>query len=359
VNAGAANPGAVNARAANSDAANSDAASRPAALDPAPLLAVRGLAVSYRVSDRGRHALLRAVNGVSFDLARGETLGLVGESGSGKSSIARALLRLVPAQSGSAQFRGSDLLQLAGSPLQAMRRHLQLIFQDPLAALDPRMPIGAILAEPLRVFEPQLTGAAREQRVLAMARAVGLGPEHLSRYAHQFSGGQAQRIGIARALIIEPELVVCDEPLSALDVSIKSQISNLLKDLQRRMQLSLLFISHDLAAVRFSCDRVMVLYLGRVMEMAGCDALFSASRHPYTRALMRAAPIPDPVAARARHHAPLEGEVPSPLSAPSGCVFRTRCPLAIQRCTQEVPELRQVGESLVACHRAEEVKSAA
>jgi oligopeptide transport system ATP-binding protein len=319
------------------------------------LLAVRELAVTYRVSFRGGHALLRAVNGVSFELARGETLGLVGESGSGKSSIARALLRLVPVESGVALFHGTDLLALSGASLQAMRRHLQLIFQDPLASLDPRMRIADILAEPLRVFEPQLSRRQREQRVLAMAQSVGLAGAQLHRYPHEFSGGQAQRIGIARALIIEPELVVCDEPLSALDVSIKSQISNLLKDLQGQMQLSLLFISHDLAAVRFSCDRVLVLYLGRVMESAACDALFGAARHPYTRALMRAAPIPDPIAARKRRSTPLEGEVPSPLFAPSGCVFRTRCPMAVERCARETPLLRQVGASLVACHRAEEV----
>jgi oligopeptide transport system ATP-binding protein len=319
------------------------------------LLAVHELSVSYRVSYHGGHALLRAVNGVSFEVGRGETLGLVGESGSGKSTIARALLRLVPAESGSALFHGSDLLKLSGASLQAMRRHLQLIFQDPLASLDPRMSIGDILGEPLRVFEPQLSGQQREQRVLAMARAVELGAEHLHRYPHEFSGGQAQRIGIARALIIQPELIVCDEPLSALDVSIKSQISNLLKDLQRQLRLSLLFISHDLAAVRFSCDRVLVLYLGRVMETGDCDALFGAARHPYTRALIRAAPIPDPLAARARRSAPLTGEVPSPLFAPSGCVFRTRCPIAIERCAREIPLLRQVGASLVACHRAEEV----
>jgi oligopeptide transport system ATP-binding protein len=236
-----------------------------------------------------------------------------------------------------------------------MRRHVQLIFQDPLASLDPRMNIGDILQEPLRVFEPQLPRAQRLQRVLEMTRAVGLGDEHLHRFAHEFSGGQAQRIGIARALIIEPELIVCDEPLSSLDVSIKSQISNLLKGLQRQLRLSLLFISHDLAAVRFSCDRVLVLYLGRVMEIAGCDALFKACRHPYTRALIAAAPIPDPIAARARRSVPLEGEIPSPLFAPSGCVFRTRCPMAIGRCASELPLLRQVGDSLVACHRAEEL----
>jgi oligopeptide transport system ATP-binding protein len=326
-----------------------------AAPQSSALLSVRSLSVTYRVAYRGSHALLRAVNGVGFELARGETLGLVGESGSGKSTIARALLRLVPAESGVAWFHETDLLQLSGARLHAMRRHLQLIFQDPLASLDPRMNIGDILGEPLRVFEPQLPAEQRLQRVLAMTRVVGLGAEHLHRYPHEFSGGQAQRIGIARALIIEPELIVCDEPLSALDVSIKSQISNLLKDLQRQLQLSLLFISHDLAAVRFSCDRVLVLYLGRVMELAGCDALFNASRHPYTRALMRAAPIPDPIAARARRSAPLEGEVPSPLFAPSGCVFRTRCPIAIERCAREIPLLRQVGDSQVACHRAEEV----
>ncbi len=323
--------------------------------EPCALLAVRELSVTYRVAYRRGHALLRAVNGVSFELARGETLGLVGESGSGKSTVARALLRLVPAESGVASFHGTDLLKLSGARLQAMRRHLQLIFQDPLASLDPRMNIGDILGEPLRVFEPQLSGQQRLQRALAMTRAVGLGAEHLHRFAHELSGGQAQRIGIARALIIEPELIVCDEPLSALDVSIKSQISNLLKDLQRQLQLSLLFISHDLAAVRFSCDRVLVLYLGRVMEIAGCDTLFKACRHPYTRALIRAAPIPDPVAARARRSAPLEGEIPSPLFAPSGCVFRTRCPMAIDRCAREIPLLRQVGDSQVACHRAEEV----
>ena len=318
------------------------------------LLAVRELSVSYRVTDRGRPALLHAVRGVSFELARGETLGLVGESGSGKSTIGRALLRLVPA-SGCVLFRGTDLLQLSGAALQAMRRHLQLIFQDPLASLDPRMHVGDIIAEPLHAFEPHLGRGQREQRVLTIAEAVGLGAEHLSRYPHEFSGGQAQRIGIARALVSEPALIVCDEPLSALDVSIKSQISNLLKDLQRRLRLSLLFISHDLAAVRFNCDRVLVLYLGRVMETADCEALFSAARHPYTRALLHAAPIPDPVAARARRSAPLQGEVPSPLSAPSGCVFRTRCPMAIDRCAQEIPLLRPVGASLVACHRAEEV----
>jgi oligopeptide transport system ATP-binding protein len=321
--------------------------------ETSPLLAVRELRVNYRVIHQDRHATLPAVTGVSFELERGQTLGLVGESGSGKSTIARALLRLAPAQSGVALFRGIDLLQLTGKPLRAMRRHLQMVFQDPIASLDPRMPIGEIIGEPLRAFEPQLSSAQRMQRVLQSLQAVGLEADHVQRYPHEFSGGQAQRIAIARALIAQPDLIVCDEPLSALDVSIKSQIGNLLRDLQRRMQLSLLFISHDLAAVRFSCDRVMVLYLGRMMEIAQGEALFQQPRHPYTRALLQSAPIPDPIAARERTRVTLRGEIPSPFAAPSGCVFRTRCPLAIERCRSEVPALRTVGASQVACHRAE------
>jgi oligopeptide transport system ATP-binding protein len=318
----------------------------------APLLSVRALKVGYRIDYRGRSLTMPAVSDVSFDVECGQALGVVGESGSGKSSIARALLRLIPAQSGAAQFRGQDLLRLRGARLHQMRRHVQLIFQDALASLDPRMQVGEILAEPLRSFEPQLSLEQRSARIIQMLRAVDLEDEHLHRYSHEFSGGQAQRVGIARALIVRPELIICDEPLSALDVSIKSQISNLLRDLQRQMQLSLLFISHDLPAVRFICDRVLVLYLGRVLEVADTDALFGTPRHPYTQALINAAPIPDPVRARARQHVALEGEIPSPLNAPSGCVFRTRCPLAIAQCASEVPLLRPVGASLVACHRA-------
>jgi oligopeptide transport system ATP-binding protein len=320
-----------------------------------PLLAVRQLQLSYRISVNGRHVRLRAVNDVSFELARAETLGIVGESGSGKSSIARALLRLIEVDSGSVLFRGTDFLQLSAGRLQAMRRYVQLIFQDPLASLDPRMRVGDSIAEPLRAFEPRLTGSERAVRVAAAMQAVGLTAEHSHRYPHEFSGGQAQRVGIARALIARPELIVCDEPLSALDISIKSQISNLLKDLQQQLRLSLLFISHDLAAVRYLSDRVLVLYLGRVMEIADGDSLFNRPRHPYTRALLRSAPIPDPAVARTRRHEILHGEIPSPLNAPSGCVFRTRCPFAFERCSIEVPRLRQLGPSHVACHRAEDI----
>ncbi|MCC7462645.1 MAG: ATP-binding cassette domain-containing protein [Gammaproteobacteria bacterium] len=318
-----------------------------------PVLEVRNLAVHYRIARPGAgQALLRAVEDVSFTVHRGRTLGIVGESGSGKSSIARALLRLVPAAGGRALFRGADLLALEGAALRQARRHVQMIFQDPLASLDPRMTVEDSVAEPLRVFAPELNRAQRRTRVLAVLERVGLGAEHLARFPHEFSGGQAQRIGIARALILEPELLVCDEPLSALDVSIKSQVSNLLKDLQRELGLALLFISHDLAAVRFSCDEVLVLYLGRVMELAPRAALFTAPRHPYTRALLDAVPLPDPLAARARRATPLAGELPSPLAPPSGCVFRTRCPIAEERCARVVPALRACGPGVVACHLA-------
>ncbi len=317
-----------------------------------PVLDVQDLSVRFHVPG-GR--VLQAVNGVSFALTRGETLGLVGESGSGKSTIARAVLCLVPASGGAVRFRGTDLLTLPKEQLRGMRRHLQIIFQDPLASLDPRMSVGEIIDEPLREHRRDLTPAARRTKVLEMMGRVGLLPAHLNRYPEEFSGGQAQRIGIARALVLEPEVLICDEPISALDVSIKSQIANLLKDLQAQTNLSLLFIAHDLAAVRFSCDRVLVLYLGRIMEVASRTTLFASPRHPYTRALLQSVPIADPARARARRTAPLSGEIPSPLAPPSGCVFRTRCPYVISRCETQIPLPRAVGDSWVACHRAEEI----
>jgi oligopeptide transport system ATP-binding protein len=323
-----------------------------ASAQAAPALDVSGLSVRFAV---GGKRWLQAVDDVSFKIERGETLGVVGESGSGKSTIARALLRLVPATAGAARFRGIDLLALQGPALRDMREHLQIIFQDPLASLDPRMSVAEIIEEPLREFRPGIGRAARRDQVLAMLGRVGLLPSHLQRYPHEFSGGQAQRIGIARALMLQPELLVCDEPISALDVSIKSQIANLLKDLQVEFGLSVLFIAHDLAAVRFSCDRILVLYLGRVMEIASRTALFESPRHPYTRALLESVPVADPVLARARHAAPLNVDVPSPMSPPSGCVFRTRCAFAVPLCAEAVPSLRPVGGSRVACHRAEEL----
>ena len=319
-----------------------------------PLLEVRGLSVVYPVAGRA----LRAADEVSFSIDRGETLGLVGESGSGKSTLAQAVMRLVPVSAGSVRFEGVDWLALGHRALKSAREHMQIIFQDPLASLDPRMTVGELIGEPLRVHRPELSHVERLERVVSMMARVGLARTHVDRYPHEFSGGQAQRIGIARSLMLEPALLVCDEPLSALDVSIRAQVAMLLKDLQRELRLAILFIAHDLAAVRFSCDRVLVLYLGRVMEIAPRDALFGAPRHPYTAALLQSVPIADPVRARARRTAPLGGEIPSPLSPPSGCVFRTRCPLAVARCERERPRLRRLGESEVACHRAEDTSLA-
>lgn len=326
------------------------------------LLSVRDLHVRFDLGRNGwfgARRILHAVDGVSFELARGETLGIVGESGCGKSSLARAILRLVPASAGEIRFQGDNLLELDAEAMRQRRRALQPIFQDPLASLNPRMTVGEIVGEPLRAFFPDMSRAQRRERVLAMMQRVGLLANQINRYAHEFSGGQAQRIGIARALILEPQLVVCDEPVSALDVSIKSQIINLLQDLQQEMGLSLLFIAHDLAAVRHISHRVMILYLGHVMELADRDALYRAPRHPYTRALIEAIPDPDPRRARARPARPLGGEPPSPVTPPSGCVFRTRCPLAQARCAAEVPALRRVGDSQVACHFAETLPATA
>jgi oligopeptide transport system ATP-binding protein len=316
------------------------------------LLEVKGLGVRYARRDRGRgDAGHVAVADASFSIAPGESLGLVGESGSGKSSLARALLRLVPA-TGEAWFRGQDLLALEGSALRATREHLQIIFQDPLAALDPRMRLGELIGEPLREFRPDLARLDRREGVLAMMARVGLGSALYDRYPHELSGGQAQRAGIARALLLAPRLLVCDEPVASLDVSIKSQISNLLRELQRELGLALLYISHDLATLRYACDRVMVLYLGRIVEVAPRDELYATPRHPYTRALLAAVPVPDP--RRQAAVALVAGEAPLPSLGAGGCPFRARCPDAIDVCACEVPTLREVGGSQVACHRAEE-----
>ena len=316
-----------------------------------PLLEVNDLVVRYATGTQLWNAhTLTAVAGVNFTLAPGESLGLVGESGSGKSSIARALLRLIPA-SGRVLFQGRDLLQLSAAELRAAREHLQIVFQDPLGALDPRMTVAVLVAEPLLEFRPAQLRQHR-QLVTQMLERVGLGAELLGRYPHQLSGGQAQRVGLARALMLGPQLLICDEPVAALDVSIKSQIANLLRDMRDDLHLALLFIAHDLATVRYLCDRVMVLYLGRVMEIAPRSALYGAPRHPYTRALLTANPVPDP--SRPQPAPPLAGEVPALQHAPSGCVFRHRCPIAVARCAEESPPLRAVGESVVACHRAGE-----
>ena len=320
-----------------------------------PFLQVRDLKVHFPVRTGGliigQFSPLKAVDGVSFDLNPGETLGVVGESGCGKSTLGRAVLQLIGATDGSVLWLGNDLTSLNKRELIAARENLQIVFQDPLASLDPRMTAGDIIAEPLRNYRPGMMKAERRKAVEAMMERVGLLPGMVNRYPHEFSGGQCQRIGIARAMILRPKLIVCDEPVSALDVSIQAQVVNLLMDLQREFGLSLLFISHDLAIVRHISHRVMVLYLGKVMELADKDSLYAAPRHPYTQALLSAVPIPDPENERAKDRTLLTGDLPSPLFPPSGCVFRTRCPKATGLCSEKVPELEQDDPShTVACH---------
>lgn len=320
-----------------------------------PLLSVRDLSVTFRVRPGGsppwaRPKELQAVRSVGFDLAPGETLGIVGESGSGKSTLARSLIGTVPATGGQAFWQGRDLLALDPGERRPLRRDMQMIFQDPLGALDPRMTAGEIIAEPLVTHETDLSRREITSRVRALLERVGLLPEHINRYPHEFSGGQCQRIGIARALIVQPKLLICDEPVSALDVSVQAQIVNLLRDLQRDLELSLIFISHDLGVVKHIADRILVFYLGRVMEYGATRALVHDPRHPYTRALIAATPVPDPAVERERPSAGLGGELPSPLSPPSGCVFRTRCSLAGQSCAEAVPALDEHDDGrFVAC----------
>lgn len=321
----------------------------------APLLSVRDLEVEFRIPGGLLRPArrLQAVRDVSFDLGPGETLGIVGESGCGKSTLGRAILQLIPAASGQVVWLGEPISGLSKGEMRGKRADMQIIFQDPLASLDPRMTVGEIIAEPLLVHRPQLKAKERRARVEAIMQRVGLRLDTINRYPHEFSGGQAQRIGIARAMILEPKLIVCDEPVSALDVSIQSQILNLLKKLQREFGLSLIFISHDLSVVRYISHRVMVLYLGKVMELATSKAIYDTPRHPYTKALISALPLPDPEAERTKTRIVLTGDLPSPLNPPSGCVFRTRCPMAEDRCSREEPELRPVGAAhTVRCHFA-------
>jgi peptide/nickel transport system ATP-binding protein len=312
----------------------------------APLIEVKNLQKFFGSSSMP----VRAVDDVSFTIQPGETLGLVGESGSGKSTIGRALLRLIDSTAGSVSYRGEDLGSASGSRMRALRSKLQMIFQDPYASLNPKMRVRDILGEALQTHGLAKGKEATAQRIAELLKLVGLPPEHAARYPHEFSGGQRQRIGVARALSVQPEFIVADEPLSALDVSIQSQVVNLLCDLRDQFSLTMLFISHDLDVVEYLCDRVVVLYLGRVMEVAPTEALFSRPLHPYTQALLAASPKPDPLVKSA--HIPLKGDIPSPMNPPSGCVFRTRCPYAIDACAQTRPVPRDMGGArLKACIR--------
>ena len=330
---------------------------RKAPSDESPVLVVEDLKVYFEVASDGLFApprTLRAVDGISLRLGAGETLGIVGESGCGKSTLARGILRLVDTTAGRVVLLGSDLAAMDKSTLRDVRRNMQLILQDPLASLNPRMTVHDIVTEPLETFHREYSRAERTRRAEEILVRVGLDPSMLNRYPHEFSGGQCQRIGIARALILEPRLIVCDEPVSALDVTIQAQIIELLRTLQAESDIALIFIAHDLAVVRQISHRIVVMYLGRIVEVADRDALYDRPRHPYTRALINAVPVPDPRTERARTEILLEGDLPSPLDLPTGCVFRTRCPHAAERCAAEVPALRQFGETIVACHRVGE-----
>ena len=323
-----------------------------------PLVEVRNLEKHFPIQRgvlRRQVGAIRAVDGVTFDIREGETLGLVGESGSGKSTTGRTLLRLEEPTAGTVRFQGADLTALGPEELRRARRHMQMIFQDPYASLNPRMSVGRILREPLDIH---CVGAPSERdgRVDALLERVGLDPAAARRYAHEFSGGQRQRIAIARALATSPRLIVADEPISALDVSIQAQIVNLLADLKDELGLTYLFIAHDLSMVRYISDRVAVMYLGRLAELGDARDVFQRPRHPYTQALISAIPLPDPEREAARTPMHLEGDVPSPAAPPTGCRFHTRCPFATEVCSREEPEWRDLGQGAthwVACHHAE------
>jgi oligopeptide transport system ATP-binding protein len=313
-----------------------------------PILSVRNLSVTFDVAKKGAWPWtapmkLQAVSEMSFDLMPGECLGVVGESGSGKSTLARAIVGTVPSSGGSIMFEGADLANMNPRERRVHRRDVQMIFQDPLAALNPRMTVGEIIAEPLVTHDPSVSRAQRKKRVQDLMARVGLLPNLINRYPHEFSGGQCQRIGIARALIMKPKLLICDEPVSALDVSVQAQVVNLLMELQRDMGLSMIFIAHDLSVVKHISDRIFVMYLGRGMETADARTLTRRPEHPYTQALISSVPIPDPKLEKLRKPALLEGELPSPLSPPSGCVFRTRCPKARPDCAVGRPPMLDLG----------------
>lgn len=304
----------------------------------------RGIVIQRQVG------AIKAVDGISFDVLKGETLGLVGESGCGKSTTARTILQLYRPTAGEVLFEGTDLVKLKGEELRRMRRRMQMIFQDPYASLNPRMTVGNIIGEPLEVHGIA-KGKERRERVQELLRLVGLNPYFVNRYPHEFSGGQRQRIGVARALALNPSFICCDEPISALDVSIQAQVVNLLEDLQAEFNLTYLFIAHDLSMVRHISTRVAVMYLGILVELTDRDSLYNDPQHPYTKALLSAVPIPDPVVEEKRQRIILEGDVPSPANPPAGCNFSTRCPVAIDRCFEEDPEFREVApDHWCACH---------
>lgn len=338
-------------------AAHSGPAPEPGAAghdSPSPLLEIRGLKVHFPVKHgfivQRQVGVVKAVDGVDLSLYPGETLGLVGESGSGKTTIGRAILKLEDATEGQILVAGQDITESRGTRLRQIRRRLGMVFQDPFGSLNPRMSAGSLVGEPLKIHGLTSTGSEYRRRVAELLRLVGLNPSMAGRYPHEFSGGQRQRIGVARALAAKPDVMVLDEPVSALDVSIQAQVINLIKDLQEQFGLAYLFIAHDLSVVRNISDRVAVMYLGKIVETGSRDDLYNNPKHPYTQALLSAVPTADPELERTRDRIVLEGDIPSPLNPPSGCVFRTRCPISSEECSGEVPELRIVrGTQRAAC----------
>ncbi|MEV0089189.1 MULTISPECIES: dipeptide ABC transporter ATP-binding protein [Saccharopolyspora] len=324
-----------------------------------PILQVRDLVKHFPVTQgvlfKRTIGHVRAVDGVSFDLNRGETLGVVGESGCGKSTLAQVLMRLEKPTSGSALFEGRDMFKMHGAELRKLRRDLQIVLQDPYTSLNPRRTVGDIIGEPFEIHPEVAPKGERRRKVQELLEVVGLNPEHIQRYPHQFSGGQRQRIGIARALALRPKVIICDEPVSALDVSIQAQVMNLLGDLQQEFGLSYVFIAHDLGVVRHLSDRVAVMYLGKVVEIGSDEQIYEHPQHPYTQALLSSVPVPDPTLRGKREVIRLTGDVPSPANPPSGCRFRTRCWKAQDICAEQVPELEvRLGSHPSACHFAEE-----
>lgn len=317
------------------------------------VLTVNNLKVYFPIAKKNswfKKLMLKAVDGVTFELRKGETLGIVGESGCGKSTLARAILRLLPTTDGQIVLLGKKLLELDDKKMREVRKDIQMIFQDPLASLNPRMTAGEIIAEPLKTFFPKLLKSEVKEKISNIMNLVGLIPEHINRYPHEFSGGQCQRIGIARALILRPKIIVCDEPVSALDVSIQAQIVNLLKHLQKELGLTLVFIAHDLSVVKHISDRIMVMYLGRAVEIGSKDQIYKNPQHPYTKALLSAVPIPDPELEKNKIVQILQGDLPSPIFPPTGCRFRTRCPIADLKCSEVEPELKKTNyDSDVSC----------
>jgi peptide/nickel transport system ATP-binding protein/oligopeptide transport system ATP-binding protein len=321
-------------------------------MNPTPVLEVHNLVKEFKVgATRGMRRLqltVQAVSDVSFTILEGQTLGLVGESGSGKTTVGRSLLRLIEPTRGSVRFKGQEIIGLPRDDLRKLRRHMQIVFQDPQASLDPRLTVGNAISEPLRI--QKVTGS-HEDRVAELLELVGLAPDHSRRFPHEFSGGQRQRIGIARALALNPSFVVLDEPVSALDVSIQAGVINLLEDLQQRIGLSYLFIAHDLSVVRHISDHVAVMYLGKIVEIGAAEDIYNRAAHPYTQALLSAVPEPDPELERRRQRIVLQGDPPSPINPPTGCRFRTRCPKAEAKCADEEPQLEDRGFGHpVACH---------